>query len=156
MPQVNRFAGRVVWRAVASGLGVGYVPLAPGTLGALLALPLWYGGGGEGTIHFGLLTAILILSLPATRVEMQVTGRNDPPSVVIDEIAGMLLAATGISWGWKSGVGLFLLFRLFDIVKLGPAAWADSREGAVYVITDDLVAGLYANLAYRGILWLTG
>ncbi len=156
MPQVNRFAGRVFWRAVASGVGLGYVPLAPGTLGALLALPLWYGGGGEGAIHFGLLTAILILSLPATRVEMQVTGRNDPPSVVSDEIAGMLLAATGISWGWKSGVSLFLLFRLFDIVKIGPAAWVDSREGAVYVIADDLVAGLYANLAYRGIVWLTG
>ena len=156
MLQVNRFAGRVVWRAVASGLGAGYVPLAPGTLGALLALPLWYGGGGEGAIHFGLLAAVLILSLPATRVEMQVTGRNDPPSVVIDEIAGMLLAATGIPWGWKSGVALFLLFRRFDIVKLGPAAWMDSREGAVYVIADDLVAGLYANLAYRGIVWLTG
>ncbi|MGW8285036.1 MAG: phosphatidylglycerophosphatase A family protein [Candidatus Deferrimicrobiaceae bacterium] len=156
MPQVNRFAGRVVWRGVASGLGVGYAPLAPGTLGALLALPLWYGGGGAGVIHFGLLTAVLVLSLPATRVEMQVTGRNDPPSVVIDEIAGMLLAATGIPWGWKSGVSLFLLFRLFDIVKFGPAAWMDSREGAIYVIADDLVAGVYANLAYRGFLWLTG
>lgn len=156
MPQVNRFAGRVVWRAVASGLGAGYVPLAPGTLGALLALPLWYGGGGEGAIHFGLLAAVLILSLPATRVEMQVTGRNDPPSVVIDEIAGMLLASTGIPWGWKSCLVLFLLFRLFDIVKFGPAAWMNSREGATYVVADDLVAGLYANVACRGILWLTG
>jgi len=156
MPQVNRFAGRLVWRGVASGLGVGYAPLAPGTLGTLLALPLWYGGGGEGVIHFGLLAAVLVLSLPATRVEMQVTGRNDPPSVVIDEIAGMLLAVTGIPWGWQSGVSLFLLFRLFDIVKFGPAAWMDSREGAIYVIADDLVAGVYANLAYRGFLWLTG
>jgi len=107
-------------------------------------------------IHLGLLTAVLVLSLPATRVEMQVTGRNDPPSVVIDEIAGMLLAATGIPLGWQSGVSLFLLFRLFDIVKFGPAAWMDSREGAIYVIADDLVAGVYANLAYRGFLWLTG
>lgn len=156
MLQVNRFAGRVVWRAVASGLGAGYIPLAPGTFGALLALPLWHWGGGEGAAHFGLLTAILILSLPATRVEMQITGRKDPPSVVIDEIAGMLLASTGIPWGWKSGAILFVLFRLFDVVKFGPTAWLDSRKGAVYVIADDLAAGLYANLAYRGIVWLTG
>lgn len=156
MLQVKRFPGRVVWRAVASGLGVGYAPLVPGTIGTLLALPLWYWGGGGGVIHFGMLISVLILSLPAARVELQVTGRKDPPHVVIDEVAGMLLAATGIPWGWKSGLVLFLLFRLFDIVKFGPAAWMNSRDGAIYVVADDLVAGLYANLACRGILWLTG
>lgn len=143
-------------RAVASGLGVGYAPLAPGTLGSLLALPLWYWGGGWGAIHFGVLASLLVLSFPAARVEIRVTGRQDPPSVVIDEVAGMLLAATGIPWGWKSGILLFLLFRLFDIVKFGPAAWIDSRSGTASVVADDLVAGLYANLACRGILWLTG
>jgi len=156
MFQVNRLPDNVVWRAVASGLGVGYAPVAPGTLGAMLALPLWYWGGGAGAIHFGALATVLVLSLPAARVEMRVTGQKDPSSVVIDEIAGMLLATTGIPWGWKSGLVLFLLFRLFDIVKFGPAAWMDSRDGATYVVADDLVAGLYANVACRGILWLTG
>jgi phosphatidylglycerophosphatase A len=156
MPQVNRFPGRLAWRAVASGLGVGYAPAFPGTLGSLLALPLWYWGDGGGAIHFGALVAVLVLALPATMVEMRETGRKDPPSVVIDEIAGMLLAATGIPWGGKSVVALFLLFRLFDILKFGPAAWMDSREGAIYVVADDLVAGICANLAYRVILWMTG
>ncbi|HEU5360717.1 MAG TPA: phosphatidylglycerophosphatase A [Candidatus Deferrimicrobiaceae bacterium] len=156
VPQVNRFPGQVAWRAVASGMGVGYAPVAPGTIGSLLALPLWYWGGGGGAIHFGALVALLILSLPAASVERRVTGEKDPRSVVIDEIAGMLLAATWIPWGWKSGVVLFLLFRLFDVVKFGPAAWMNSRDGAIYVMADDLVAGLYANLACRGVLWLTG
>jgi phosphatidylglycerophosphatase A len=146
----------MVWRAIASGLGVGYAPMFPGTVGSLLALPLWYWGGGWGTIHFGAMVTILVLSLPAARREMGITGQKDPPSVVIDETAGMLLAVTGIPWAWKSGVALFLLFRLFDIVKFGPAAWMDSREGPIYVVADDLVAGLYANMAYRGFLWLTG
>ncbi len=153
---VHRLPDRVVWRTVASGLGVGYAPVAPGTLGTLLALPIWYWGGGAGVIHFGALASVLVLALPAANAEMRVTGKKDPPSVVIDEIAGMLLASTGIPWGWKSGLILFLLFRLFDIVKFGPAAWIDSREGAVYVIADDLVAGLCANVAFRGMLWLTG
>lgn len=137
-------------------MGVGYIPLFPGTFGTLLALPLWYLGGGAGVAHFGMLAAVLLVSVPAARVEMRETGVKDPPSVVIDEVAGMLLAATGIPWGWKPVLLLFLLFRFFDIVKFGPAAWADEREGAAYVVADDLVAGVYAHLAYRGIAWLTG
>src|SRR4030066_574752 len=156
MPQVNRFPGRLAWRAVASGMGGGYAPVIPWTLGSLLALPLWYWGEGGGAVHLGALAAVLVLALPATMVEMRETGRKDPPSVVIDEIAGMLLAATGIPWGGKSVVALFLLFRLFDILKFGPAAWMDSREGAIYVVADDLVAGRYAHVAYRVILWGTG
>ena len=156
MSQLGRFPGRMAWRAVASGLGVGYAPVAPGTLGSLLALPLWYWGGGWGPVHFALTASLLALSIPAAREEIRATGRDDPPSVVIDEVTGMLLAATGIPWGWKSGFVLFLLFRLFDIVKIGPAAWIDNRRGAVSVMADDLMAGLYANLACRGILWLTG
>jgi phosphatidylglycerophosphatase A len=154
--QVKRFSGRLLWRAVASGLGVGFAPVAPGTFGSLLALPIWYWGGGAGSVHFGALALVLLLSVPAARVEIRETGRKDPPSVVIDEVAGMLLASTGIPWGWKPAVLLFLLFRFFDILKFGPAAWANEREGAVYVVADDLAAGLYANLAYRGISWLTG
>ena len=156
MSLVNRLPNQVVWRAIASGLGVGYAPVAPGTLGTVLAFPLWYWGGGVSVFHIGALASVLILSLPAANVEMRMTGKKDPPSVVIDEIAGMLVASAGIPWGWKSGIVLFLLFRLFDIVKFGPAAWMDSREGAAYVVADDLVAGLYANVVYRGIMWLTG
>lgn len=148
--------GKLAWRAVASGLGVGHIPLFPGTFGSLLALPLWYLGGGAGVAHFAILTVVLLLSVPAAKVEIAETGDKDPPSVVIDEVAGMLLAATGIPWGWKQALLLFLLFRFFDIVKIWPAAWANARKGAVYVVADDLVAGVYAHLSYRGIVWLTG
>ncbi|MBI5419571.1 MAG: phosphatidylglycerophosphatase A [Deltaproteobacteria bacterium] len=141
---------------MASGLGLGFMPWFPGTFGSLAALPLWYLGGGTGVVHFGLLGFLLLLSVPAVRVEMQETGQADPPSVVIDEIAGLLLAATGIPWGWMPVALLFLLFRFFDIVKFGPAAWANHRKGVFYVVADDLAAGVYANLACRGILWLTG
>ncbi|OGP34856.1 MAG: hypothetical protein A2X88_08315 [Deltaproteobacteria bacterium GWC2_65_14] len=156
MSQVNRFPGVTAWRILATGFGAGYVPLAPGTAGSLLALPLWYWGGGTGVIHFGALALLLLLSVPAIRAEMLETGRKDPPTAVIDEVAGMLLAATGIPWGIVPVLSVFLLFRLFDILKFGPAAWMDRREGAAYVVADDLFAGLYANLAYRGIAWLIG
>lgn len=156
MAQVNRFPGGGAWRLLATGLGAGCIPVAPGTFGSLLALPLWYWGGGTGTVHFGSLALLLAISVPSIRAEMLRTGKQDPPTAVIDEVCGMLLAATGIPWGTLPVLSIFLLFRLFDIVKFGPAAWMDAREGAVYVVADDLVAGLYANLAYRGIAWLAG
>ena len=158
--QVNRFPGnrwaRAGLRAVATGFGAGYFPLAPGTAGTALCLPLWFWTGGSGIRHYALLAVVLALSVPAAREEMAATGRSDPPTVVIDEIAGMLLAATGIPWGFRHAVALFLLFRAFDVFKFGPAAWIDEREGPIYVVADDLVAGVYAALAYRGIAWLTG
>jgi len=143
-------------RAVATGFGAGRFPVAPGTAGTLVALPLWYWSGGGGVRHLLLLCTVLLVSVPAAREEMAATRDPDPGSVVIDEIAGMLLAATGIPWGAGPVLLLFLLFRGFDIFKFGPAAWLDARRGAVYVVADDLVAGVYAGLAYRGLLWLTG
>lgn len=156
MGQVNRFPGGGAWRILATGFGTGLVTVAPGTAGSLLALPLWYWGGGAGIVHFGALALLLTLSVPAIRAEMRETGKRDPSTAVIDEVCGMLLAATGIPWGAVPVLSIFLLFRLFDIVKFGPAAWMDAREGAVYVVADDLFAGLYANLAYRGVVWLAG
>ena len=143
-------------RAVATGFGAGRFPVAPGTAGTLVALPLWYWSDGSGVRHLLLLCVVLLLSVPAAREEMAATGSPDPGSVVIDEIAGMLLAATGIPWGVRPVLLLFLLFRVFDVLKFGPAAWLNARKGAVYVVADDLAAGVCAGLAYRGITWLTG
>ena len=158
--QVNRFREnrwvRRGLRAIATGFGVGRFPVAPGTAGTLVALPLWYWSDGWGVRHLLLLGAVLLVSVPAAREEMDATRSPDPGSLVIDEIAGMLLAATGIPWGVRSVLLLFLLFRVFDILKFGPVAWLDARRGAVYVVADDLAAGACAGLAYRGITWLTG
>ncbi|GAB4363403.1 MAG: phosphatidylglycerophosphatase A [Deltaproteobacteria bacterium] len=156
MAQVNGFPGGKAWRFLATGMGLGRLPVAPGTFGSLLALPFWFWGDGKGAVHYLSLLLLVALSIPAIRAEMRETGEPDPRTAVIDEVCGMLLAATGIPWGGFSVLCLFLLFRLFDVVKVGPAAWLNARQGAVYVLADDLVAGIYAHLAYRGLLWLTG
>jgi len=151
--QVNRPA-RAVLKALASGLGLGYVPVAPGTAGSLLALPLWYAGDGWGVFHLGAVGVLAALAIPGARIHMEDTGDRDPPAVVIDEVAGMLVAATALPWGWKRAAVLFLLFRCFDILKAGPVAWADARRGPFFVLADDLAAGVLANLAYRAGAWL--
>jgi phosphatidylglycerophosphatase A len=158
--QVNRFREnrwlRQGLRAAASGFGAGRVPFAPGSAGTLLCLPVWYWTGGEGTAHFLVLAAVLLLSVPAAREAMECAGCSDPGAVVIDEIAGMLVAATWIPWSWMNALGVFLLFRFFDVCKFGPMAWLDRKEGPVYVVADDVAAGVCAGLAWRGIAWLAG
>ena len=145
--QVNRFREnrwvRRGLRVVATGFGAGCFPVAPGTAGTLVALPLWYWSGGWGWRHFLLLCVALLVSVPAAREEMTATGSPDPGSVVIDEIAGMLLAVTGIPWSVRSALLLFLLFRIFDVFKFGPAAWLKARRGPVYAGAGDLEDGTY-------------
>lgn len=138
---------------IATGLGSGYLPKAPGTWGSLLAAVLaWPIAATGGSV--ALLSAVGLAALAgiwATRGYMARTGEQDPGPVVIDEVAGqwLTLAVCPMDplW-WLAG---FAAFRLCDIVKPFPASVIDRRmHGAVGVMLDDLVAGGYA----AGILWI--
>jgi phosphatidylglycerophosphatase A len=130
-------------RFIASGFGVGFAPVAPGTAGSLLAL---------------LLGVLLILAspvaLPVAALAATLGGvwairaarvDGDPSWVVIDEVAGQWIAMLPLPRpAWPGLVAAFLLFRLFDITKPGPVGWADRRHGAVGVMADDVIAGAIA------------
>jgi len=135
---------------VATGLGSGYLPKAPGTWGslvaALLAWPLALLGGWP--LLLGAAAVATVAGFWSTRIYLTRTGEEDPGPVVIDEVAGqwLTLAACPVEplW-WVLG---FLAFRLADITKPFPASWADRRlHGAAGVMLDDLIAGLYAAAA---------
>jgi phosphatidylglycerophosphatase A len=82
-----------------------------------------------------------------------VLGEHDSGRIVIDEIAGMLVALAGLPRQARA-VGLaFVLFRILDVVKPWPAGWIDRRlPGGAGVVLDDIVSGVYANLAARIVL----
>ncbi|MCB5944887.1 phosphatidylglycerophosphatase A [Acidocella sp. KAb 2-4] len=133
-----------LWTLISSGLGAGYAPKAPGTFGSLVGLALGCALLSLG--HLPLLAGIVI----ATALGLYAVGKlpeanADPKWVVIDEIAGQmipLLALTGVS---LRGVAVaFVLFRLFDILKPGPVAWADQRADEYGIMGDDIIAGLMA------------
>lgn len=132
---------------LASGFGIGYAPKAPGTFGSLLGLAL--GAALLAVGHLPLLFGIVVISGIGIFVIARLPdyAAADPGWIVIDEIAGQmipLLALTQLSLG---GVLLcFVLFRLFDIWKPGPVAWADKRHDEYGVMGDDLIAG--------GLAWL--
>ena len=137
-------------RAIASGLGAGCLPRAPGTWASLLAAVAGAAllALGHQAIFFAAIAAAIggVWAIAAAGV-----GADDPGWVVIDEIAGQFLALLplGAPRPWPILLG-FGLFRLFDIWKPGPIGWLDRRHDALGVMGDDLVAGALA----AALLWL--
>ena len=144
-------------RALASVLGVGFSPVAPGTVGSLVALPMAYGLHQAGGFWlFALMTAAVFgLGLSSVQRVTAHGGDHDPSWVVIDEVAGMWVAlwpaSLGAAWAgvavtalWPGIVAAFVLFRLFDIWKPWLVGRADRMGTPLGVMLDDVIAGIFA------------
>lgn len=140
-------------RFIATGAYAGYVPYAPGTVGTLVALPLaWVLGGlAEANLaaYWSVLGLIVAVSVWAAGVLARELGQHDPGVIVIDEVAGYLLAVALLPTTVTVLVVAFFVFRLLDILKPPPAAQAEALPGGLGVVADDLVAGLMTNLLVR-------
>ncbi len=164
-PDIRRaLADRPLSTLLATGFGAGFAPVAPGTAGSALALAAaWLFARGISPSHMtsvvaavGLLTSGLLVAAAgvpiAARAAAALGGGKDPRCIVIDEIAGQLLAcgivplfaypSAGVeTWVW---VASFLAFRLFDVWKPGPIrAWQD-LPGGWGIVVDDVAAGILA------------
>ena len=131
--------------AVAFGLGTGLTPKIPGTVGTLLAIPLWWWLSDLDSIVYLLIVACAFLfGIWICQRAMERLGQHDHSGIVFDEIVGYLLALvvvpTSIGWLLIS----FASFRFFDILKPWPICWLDRRiQGGFGVMLDDLAAGIY-------------
>jgi phosphatidylglycerophosphatase A len=136
---------RSLARFVASGFGSGYAPAAPGTFGSLAGVAI--GGAILATRPALLPVAVAVAVIVGFCAIRAARGTDDPGWVVIDEIAGQLIALLPLARAAPWGMALaFLLFRLFDITKPGPIGWLDRRHDAAGVMGDDLAAGAVAAL----------
>ncbi|MBU6477805.1 MAG: phosphatidylglycerophosphatase A [Xanthomonadaceae bacterium] len=132
---------------IATALGAGLSPKAPGTAGSLVALlPWWFllRGLSPG-VYLAVLVAGFLLGVWACDVSDRRLGMHDQGALVWDEVIGMwiTLVAAPPQWWWMI-IG-FALFRLFDIWKPWPVSWADRRvHGGLGVMLDDVAAGVYA------------
>jgi phosphatidylglycerophosphatase A len=143
--------------ALATSLGLGYLPKAPGTWGSLAGILIY----GVTLFYFPMPAASSTLAVTATVGLMlaaggvwaadraaNFTGRKDPQFVVIDEVSGQHLtyALALAPLNWKYLLLGFILFRAFDIWKPFPARQAESLPGGLGIMADDWAAGLYAAL----------
>ena len=143
---------------------IGRVKYAPGTLASLIALVFGYYILTICKINFFLLFVFIfvIFSYLLCEAHVRVYNKKDPNEVVVDEFAGQFIAILGIidssniSYILTSLLFSFVLFRFFDITKIGPIKKFEKLPGGIGIIADDLVAGLFAFLTQVAILTSIG
>lgn len=145
---------------VATFFGSGLSPKASGTAGSLATLPmaflLCFFSGSLGIV----IAAVIwfILGVPATHELIKNQEEKDPKKVVVDEVVGQLLSFTLVADALHQNLDKwyvyfigFAFFRFFDICKMGPVKWFDSKMKNAYgVMMDDVCAGIFASVC----LWM--
>lgn len=135
---------------VATGFGAGKAPIAPGTVGTLLAIPLFW--ILSVLPPFAYAVVVLVLFLVGgwiCQIAEEDLGEHDAPAIVWDEIVGFLITMFLAPEGWRWLVIGFLLFRLFDIWKPFPIRAMERLEGGFGIMADDAVAGIFACLVMQ-------
>jgi phosphatidylglycerophosphatase A len=143
---------KTVWRIIASFFGLGFFPVAPGTLTSLIIVLVYkyliYGLSGP----YLLLILFVLMSLGtyASSFYSSELKRPDPSCVVIDEAAGQFLVLLFVLPAWTNLIAGFLLFRFFDIFKPFPIRRLERLPSGWGIMADDIMAALMA----KGLLHL--
>ena len=138
--------------AIATVGGVGRIPFASGTFGSLVAVPLLPPLGAlrtaSLTAYVTVVCVLIAVAVWAAGRTDEALGAHDHSRIVIDEVAGLVVAGAFVPGTWPAAALAFFLFRFFDVVKPFPAGLIDARvQGGLGVVGDDLVAGVYAGVA---------
>lgn len=149
-----------VWKLLATGFGLGYLPLAPGTFGTALGAAFVlcpFSPWRETSPLFSVLFAALFAAaaIPVTARAERSFGVEDDQRIVMDEMAGIFFAMAGQPNDLRRVLLAFLLFRIFDTIKIWPAGAAEKLPEGVGIVGDDLIAGLWANGITQGLFYLT-
>jgi phosphatidylglycerophosphatase A len=147
--------------ALATGMGAGFAPIAPGTVGALEGVAIYLAiywlnlGQASSLVALAIVNFVLFgAGVWASNQTCAITALKDPQVVVIDEISGQLIALTPLallpSFSIRAVVIGFLLFRLFDIYKPYPIRNLERLPSGLGVMADDALAGVYAGV----LVWL--
>lgn len=137
------------WKFLVTGFGVGYLKVAPGTMGALLALipavPLLLFSPAP-FLFLGILILLFFVLGAVGACKLQPIWGEDPSRVVIDEMVGMWISLMWLPVHWIWIGAAFILFRFFDIYKPLFIKRSEKIKGGVGVMADDVLAGVYTNL----------
>jgi len=134
-----------VAKVIATALGAGYSPIAPGTCGTAVAVPLAYALRSVPIWQFVAITVVITaIGIWAADRADRAWGTHDNGRIVIDEVAGYLVTMTLVSRGhWAPIVVGFVMFRVLDSLKPPPIRWfEDNLPGGWGVVLDDIAAGV--------------
>lgn len=149
-----------IWRHpihfLSFGFGSGLAPVAPGTFGTLVAIPVYLLMQPLSPVVFAAVTVVLFfIGVVLCHTTARALGGQDHPAIVWDEIVGYLITMFMAPSGWEWVVAGFLLFRFFDILKPWPIRWIDRQvHGGFGIMLDDVLAGVFACLCLQGlVIW---
>jgi phosphatidylglycerophosphatase A len=139
-------------KLIATFFGLGYFPVIAGTLGAAAGAVIYYFLRDRQTVFCGVLSLVLIAGFATTGRAAKAIGKKDPRSIVIDEVSGMLVALAFMPFSVLNLAIIFVLFRVFDVLKPYPIRKLESLPGSAGIMLDDIAAGVYANLIFQLLL----
>ena len=135
---------------IATFFGIGRLHPGPGTWGSAATVLIWaaLAHAVPATALTATVIALAILvtlvGIPAATHVARASEKKDPQFVVIDEVAGQLIALVAAPLTWKSFLAGFILFRAFDIIKPPPVRQLERLPEGTGIVLDDVAAGLYA------------
>ena len=136
---------------LATGFYIGNIPLAPGTFGTILGLPLCFVLAGlKFPLAMGCTVLFILAAVWISNGAEKILKKKDPGCIVIDEIAGMAVTLVGLPFNLTTALIGFIIFRILDISKPFPIRWLEKRlTGGFGVVMDDVIAGVIANILLR-------
>jgi phosphatidylglycerophosphatase A len=140
---------RLSW-LIATFFGIGHLQPGSGTWAAAVTVLLWWAASlwipSAWTVPAAIAVSVLVtlIGIPPSTVVARESGIKDPGFVVIDEVAGQMIALIAVPLHWKYMLAGFILFRSFDIVKPFPLRRLEALPGGTGIMMDDVGAGLYA------------
>jgi phosphatidylglycerophosphatase A len=158
LDRVSRPAGPLWATLIATFFGIGRLRPGPGTWGSAVTLLLWAAAAHQLTptlrasVAVALVVLVILIGIPAATRVSRASGSKDPQFVVIDEVAGQLIALIGVPLAWKTFLAGFILFRVFDIVKPPPVRQLERLPAGVGIMLDDVAAGIYALIVMQILL----
>jgi phosphatidylglycerophosphatase A len=145
---------KLLGQLVGTCLGIGHVPVVPATWTSLFVAIVFLLVPEQGWVQqLVCLLLVVALGVPACSWLEQRYG-HDPKQATADEVAGMLLALFAVPPTWPHVAAAFVLFRVFDVLKLPPARQAERLPGGLGIMADDLVADLQTRIAMVVVLWV--
>lgn len=134
------------WHFIAFGFGTGAIPIAPGTFGTLITIPIYlYLTTFSLTFYFVFLIAFTVFSIWLCEKVSREIKIDDHQGMCIDEMVGFLVTMFHAPYGFSWIIFGVILFRFFDIVKPWPIRQIDDRmKGGLGMILDDVLAGVYS------------
>ena len=146
---------RAIIRVIASGLYVGYSPVAPGTMGSLWGVLIYLFLYKHPDVLILVTIFLFIIGFLVCARAEKVFNEKDSGKIVIDEIASMCLVCLFLKPGWFMLIVGFLLFRFFDVAKPPPIRKIEKLSGSLGIMLDDVIAAVYTIIILFAIYLLT-